>query len=214
MNTSQASVGSAGNSERDPAPGSASPPNPMGAHIVQDPFAVSHVSSWSKKEKIGRAVWMILGRPLFRCSFHNWYGYRRRLLRLFGAKIGEGTCIRPTCHVEIPWHIEIGRDCLIGDHSILYSLGQITIGDRVMISQYAHLCGGTHDHNKAALPLLRTPITIESDAWIAADSYVGPNVTVRRGAVLGARSSAFKDLPAWTVCIGNPARPVKQREMT
>jgi putative colanic acid biosynthesis acetyltransferase WcaF len=195
------------------APTAGTPDNPMGAHILQDPFAASHVSPWSKKEKLGRVAWMLLGRTLFRWSFHNWYGYRRRLLRLFGAKVGEGTCIRPTCHIEIPWHIDIGRDCLIGDHSILYSLGQITIGDRCLISQFAHLCAGTHDHNKATLPLLRTPITVEADAWIAADTYVAPNVTVHRGAVLGARSSAFKDLPAWMICIGNPARPVKQREM-
>ena len=89
--------------------------------------------------------------------------------------------------------------------SCVYCLGKITIGERVSISQYAHLCAGTHDFNDKDMPLLRPPITIEDDVWLAADSFVGPNVTVGEGAILGARAVAMRDLDPWTIYSGNPA---------
>lgn len=168
-------------------------------------------SPWTTREKIGRALWMLAGRPAFRLTFHNWYGVRRAILRTFGATVGAGARVRPTVNIEIPWNVTLGDHCVIGDHAILYSLGSITVGDRAIISQYAHLCAGTHDFTKPEFPLLRPPVTIGEDAWIAADSYVGPGVTVGARAVLGARSSAFKDLAPDTVHAGSPARAIRPR---
>lgn len=170
-------------------------------------------SPWTFKEKVARAVWMLVGKPIFRLSFHNWYGFRARLLRLFGANIGQGVRIRPTADVEIPWNLRIGDGVTVGDHAVLYSLGTITIGDRTIISQYAHLCAGTHDFTDRRFPLIRDPIEIGPDAWISADAYVGPNVKVGRLSVLGARSSAYKDLEPQTVYVGNPAKALKKREL-
>lgn len=179
--------------------------------LDQDPFARAQVSPWSAREKIGRALWMLVGAKLLRCSFHNWYAYRRALLRLFGARIGRRCIIRPTVHVEIPWLLEMDDFATLGDKSIVYNLGKITIGKRVTISQYAHLCAGSHDFTDPTMPLLRPPITIGDDAWIATDAFVGPGVSVGAGAILGARASAFKDLDAWTIHAGNPARPMRAR---
>jgi len=177
----------------------------------QDPPIELQGTQWSMRQNIVRALWMLIGRPLFRCSFHNWYRYRAFLLRRFGAKIGRRTVIRPTVRIEIPWLISIGDESLVGDYAILYSLGPITIGRRCVISQYAHLCAGSHDHTKRNFDLLRPPIVIGDEAWIAADAFVGPGVTVGARAVLGARSSAFKDLPSETICVGTPAIPVGRR---
>jgi acetyltransferase-like isoleucine patch superfamily enzyme/glycosyltransferase involved in cell wall biosynthesis len=168
-------------------------------------------SPWSFKEKLGRAVWMVFGRPLFRVSFHNWYGFRARLLRLFGARIGHGVAIRPSANIEVPWMIDIDDDATLGDHAILYSLGRIRIGKRSIISQYAHLCAGTHDYSDHTFRLLRTPITIGDDVWIGADAFIGPGVTVGSLSVVGARSSTYKDLPERQVFVGNPAKPIKER---
>jgi acetyltransferase-like isoleucine patch superfamily enzyme len=170
-------------------------------------------SPWSFKEKLIRVVWMLLGRPLFRLSFHNWYGFRASLLRLFGAKIGQDVRIRPSVHVEIPWNLDIRDGASVGDHAILYGLGTITIGERTIVSQYAHLCAGTHDYTDRRFPLIRDPIEIGPDAWIGADAFVGPNVRIGRLSVLGARSSAYKDLEPRVVYVGNPAKPLKAREL-
>jgi putative colanic acid biosynthesis acetyltransferase WcaF len=170
-------------------------------------------SPWTFREKAKRAVWMLLGKPIFRLSFHNWYGFRAWLLRLFGAEVGQGVRIRPTADVEIPWNLKIGDGVTVGDHAVLYSLGTITIGARTIISQYAHLCAGTHDFTDRRFPLIRDPIEIGSDAWISADAFVGPNVKVGRLSVLGARSSAYKDLEPQTVYVGNPAKALKKREL-
>jgi putative colanic acid biosynthesis acetyltransferase WcaF len=59
--------------------------------------------------------------------------------------------------------------------------------------------------------LLKPPIHIADDVWICADAFVGPGVTIGEGAVVGARAVAAKDVPAWTVVVGNPAKEIRKR---
>jgi putative colanic acid biosynthesis acetyltransferase WcaF len=132
---------------------------------------------------------------------------------MFGATVDASCRIRSTVKIEIPWNLTVGAQTIIGDDVILYCLGPITIGQRATISQLGHLCAGTHDFTRPEFPLLRPPITIGDDVWLAADVFVGPGVTVGTGAVVGARSSVFHDLPPWQVCVGTPAKPVKERKM-
>ncbi len=170
------------------------------------------VSPYSTKEKIGRLLWDIVGQRLFRCTFHTWYGVRARIVNLFGAHVATNARLRSTVRIEIPWNLTIGDNSSVGDGTRLYCLGPVTIGSHVSISQHAHVCAGTHDFTKPDMPLLRPPITIEDHAWIAADAFVGPDITVREGAILGARGCAFKDLDPWTIYGGNPAKPLGQRD--
>jgi putative colanic acid biosynthesis acetyltransferase WcaF len=114
---------------------------------------------------------------------------------------------------EIPWNLTVGAQTIIGDDVILYCLGPITIGARVTISQLAHLCAGTHDYTRPGFPLLRPPIAVGDDVWLAADVFVGPGVAIGAGAVVGARSSVFQDLPPWQICVGTPAKPIKPRTL-
>jgi putative colanic acid biosynthesis acetyltransferase WcaF len=81
-----------------------------------------------------------------------------------------------------------------------------------VVSQGTHLCAGSHDIDDPNLQLITKPITIGERAWIAAEAFVGPGVTVGEGAVLGARGVAFRDLEAWTVYAGNPAAAKRRRE--
>ncbi|MCA9288655.1 MAG: hypothetical protein KDA05_08725 [Phycisphaerales bacterium] len=170
-----------------------------------------HVSPYSTKEKIGRLLWAMVQGTLFRYSFHTWYGWRRWLVCRFGAKLHPSVHLRRTCRIECPWHLTMGRNTSLGDGTIAYCLGPITIHDRASISQHAHLCAGSHDWTRPDLPLTRPPIVIGADAWIAADAFVGPGVTVGEGSILGARGCAFKDLEAWSIYGGNPARKLRER---
>jgi len=169
------------------------------------------VSPYTTKEKIKRMLWNSVGQRLFSFTFHNFYGLRNAILRAFGAQVGAPVRIRPSVIIEQPWNLSIGDNSSIGDRSVVYCLGKVTIGKHVSISQGAHLCAGTHDFRKPDMPLIRPPIVINDYAWVAADGFVGPNVTVGEGAVLGARGCAMKNLDPWSVYAGNPAVKVKDR---
>ena len=94
---------------------------------------------------------------------------------------------------------------------VLYSLGEIKIGNNVVLSQKSYLCAGTHDYTKPDFPILSVPVVIEDECWLATDVYVAPGVTIGRGTVVGARSSVFKSLPAGMVCVDSPAKVIKER---
>jgi len=112
----------------------------------------------------------------------------------------------------VPWNLDIADEASVGDSAILYNLGLVTIGSRATISQHAHICAGTHDHRRVDMPLLKRPVTIGRGAWICADAYVGPAVTVGEMAVVGARAVIVRDVPPGAIVVGNPARAVGQRE--
>jgi putative colanic acid biosynthesis acetyltransferase WcaF len=163
--------------------------------------------------KLRRLVWAAVEMTLFRLSFHTMSGWRCFLLRRFGAKVGRRCVIRRSVRVYYPWNLEIGDLCILGDDVRLYDLGRITIGDRVMISQEAYLCAGTHDHTAPALPLLTPPIAVGADAWICARAFIGPGVTIGEGAIVAACGVAVKDVEAWAMVGGNPAKFIGKREL-
>ena len=127
------------------------------------------------------------------------------MLRLFGAKIGRGGKIYPSADIMFPWNLEIGDHAVISWKVIIYNLGKITIGPNTIISQYVHLCAGNHDYKSQDFRLLKTPIVIGKNVWIAADAFVGPGVVVGDNAVVYARSVVVKDVPENTVVGGHPA---------
>ena len=61
------------------------------------------------------------------------------------------------------------------------------------------------------VPLVTAPIIIGENAWLGADVFVGPGVTVGELCVVGARSVVMKDLPPRMICAGQPCRPLKPR---
>lgn len=168
-------------------------------------------SAWTRRQKLARFLWYGVEATLFRFSPRPFYLWRALLLRAFGARVHPTARVRPSVTVEIPWHLTVGANSVIGDHVILYCLGPVTIGENATVSQYSHLCAGTHDYTRADLPLVCPPIVVGNEVWIAADVFVGPGVRVGTGTVVGARSSVFCDLPPWKVCVGSPARPVGER---
>ncbi len=178
---------------------------------IVDVTANRRARKWSRKEQVLRVVWGLTF-PFFALSPRTFWGWRRFLLRLFGASIGPGAHIYQSARIMMPWNLEVGASAAVGDRAILYALGTITIGARATISQSAHLCAGTHDISDPARPLLKLPIDIGSDAWVCADAFVGPGVTIGDHAIVGARAVAMKDVPAHAVVVGNPARQIKRTD--
>jgi putative colanic acid biosynthesis acetyltransferase WcaF len=156
-------------------------------------------------------MWWLVQATLFRGSPQVMYPFRRWLLRIFGAQIGKGVIIRPTSTFTYPWKVTIGDYSWIGDDVVIYSLAEITIGRNVVVSQKSYLCAATHDYRSPTFDIEGLPINIENESWLGADVFVAPGVTVGRGAVVGARSSVYSDLPPMMICVGAPARPCRAR---
>ena len=156
-------------------------------------------------------LWWLVQSLFFKNSPQFLYGFRRFLLRLFGAKIGKKVIIRPTVRITYPWKVVIGDFSWIGDDVVLYSLGEIEIGENVVISQKSYLCAASHDYLKQDFPIFEKKISIEDQCWLATDVFIAPGITIGKGTVVGSRSSVYKDLPANKVCIGNPAKIIRER---
>lgn len=162
--------------------------------------------------KLLRLLWRIVWVLLFRPSPRMLHGWRRLLLRLFGAKLGHGTYVYPSVQVWAPWNL------VMGDHSCLshfvdcYCVDKVTLGHHATVSQYSHLCTASHDYNKIEMPLMSAPIVIGDHVWVTADVFIGPGVMVNEGAVVGARSTVTRNIESWTVVVGSPPKIVAHRD--
>lgn len=168
------------------------------------------MQKYSRKENIARVIWSI-AHPFFRYSPRPFFGWRRFLLRIFGARISNNVNIYNSAIIYMPWNLEIGGWSSIGEHSFIYNLGKIVIGHYCTVSHRVHLCAGTHDYTDPLLPLLKPQITVGDQAWLCTDSYIGPGVNIGDGAVVGARAVVINDVTPWTVVAGNPAKLIKKR---
>ena len=93
----------------------------------------------------------------------------------------------------------------------LLNFEPITIGEQCCISQRAFLCTGNHDYRKPEMPYRNAPITVEDGAWVGAQVFVAPGVTIGQDAVATAGSIVVNDRPDGMICSGNPCRPLMQR---
>lgn len=150
-------------------------------------------------------LWWCVQETLFAWSPQFMYSWRNYLLRLFGAKIGQGVIVRPTAIITYPWKVTIGDYSWIGDDVVLYSLSEIVIGSNSVVSQKSYLCTGSHDYRSPTFDIHAKPVIIGNGCWLATDVFVSPGVTIADGCVVGARSSVFHSLPPNSICRGNPA---------
>ncbi len=167
------------------------------------PFKVSHL--------MVRGLWNLVWLLLFRPSPRLMHGWRRLLLRLFGATVGRGVRVYPSARIWGPWNLTLREYAVLGPDVDCYCVAPIEIGAQSTISQYCYLCAATHDFESPDFRLVAQPIIIRDQVWLCADVFVGPGVRIAEGTVVGARSSVFTDLPAWKVCVGSPAKPRRDR---
>ena len=156
-------------------------------------------------------TWWLVQMLFFKNSPQFMYGWRRFLLRCFGAEIGKKVMIRPSAHIQFPWRLNIGDYSWVGDQVVLYNLDKIQIGSHAVISQRSYLCTGSHHHQHTNFSIYTQPIIIQNQCWLAADVFVAPGVNIGEGTVVGSRSSVFKSLPEGKICFGSPATVVRDR---
>lgn len=154
--------------------------------------------------------WRVAGRVLFRFSPHVAHGFRRRLLRLAGARLRGNVKIRRSVRIDRPWNLSAGHLTVFGDHAALRLRRLLSVGERCVVSQHAIVTTEMLDPRDPGR-VVEGAITIEDDCWIAAETLVLPGSVVRAGTVVGARGLVEGELPGWSVAVGQPARAIKPR---
>ena len=170
-------------------------------------------NSWYKQAKsfIILIIWYYTNLFFFRNPYFPFVGFKPKILKLFGAKVGKGVVVKPSVNIKYPWLLEIGEYTWIGEGVWIDNLAMVKIGANVCLSQGAMLLCGNHNYKKSTFDLIVGDITLEDGVWIGAKSIVGPSVHCASHAVLAVNSVASSDLKAYSIYRGNPAEYVKER---
>lgn len=184
-------------------------------HDARDPISLAAFDNRGYdrgRSKLIEAAW-ILTQALLVSSALPGSAHRRTLLRMFGAKIGNGVVIKPRVRIKFPWRLSIGDNSWIGEGVWIDNLAEVDIAANVCISQDAFICTGSHDWKSRSFDLIVAPIQIGAGAWIAAKACLAPGIKVGEGAILTLASTAVDDLEPWFVYSGNPAAKTRVRNV-
>lgn len=152
---------------------------------------------------------------LFGKDYHIKIGllYRRFLARQILKDCGKGVNMERTARFS--------RRLKIGDFSGIgaktYVTGDVTIGKNCMLGPEIVFCTQNHNFQRTDIPMCEQgfgelrPITIEDDCWIGRRVIILPGVTIGKGSVIGAGAVVSKDIPPYSIAVGNPAKVVKSR---
>ena len=181
--------------------------------MTESKIDLSHVAKpFGFKHQLFRMVWSIVW------TLGTWWlprslgaGWKRLLLRLFGAKIGRNVHVYSTARIFYPPLLTMGDNSCLAADVRCYNIAPITIGANTTISEDCFLCTASHDISDAKNPMVCAPIVIGDQAWIGARAFIGMGVTIGQGSVVGARAAVFKSVEPWKVVGGNPARVLKER---
>ena len=116
-----------------------------------------------------------------------------------------------------PKEVELGSNIYIGPRFYI-SAWELTVGNNVMIGPNLILESDNHIYDKVGQTMFDNrssrnikKITIKDDVWIGANVVILPGVTIGEGTVIGAGSVVTKDMPDYSICVGNPCRKIKSR---
>jgi putative colanic acid biosynthesis acetyltransferase WcaF len=167
--------------------------------------------TFSLGNRIKRAIWKMAW--LCCASWTPPFAHRVRiaLLRAFGAQVSWKAFVYSSVEIWAPWNLMIDDYGTLGRNVICYNIAPITLGKRAVVSQGAHLCSGSHDFLDPDFPLIARPICIGIRAWVCADAFVGPGISIGDGAILAAAGMAHQDLLPWSIYSGNPAKFLRSR---
>lgn len=179
--------------------------------IIRHAQASAFDSPHSKGRLIVMLLWGIAWKVLCAWTPKPLNPWRLLILRLFGARLYGRPFVHQSAHIHFPANLIMHDRACLGEGAVAYTQGMVELKARCTVAQEAYLCTGTHDFSDPALPLVTAPIVVEEDAFIGARAFVLPGITVGAGSVVGAASVATKNVPAWTIVAGNPARVLRAR---
>ena len=163
------------------------------------------------RDRLRRLVWGVARRLLYRPTPIVLHGWRACVLRAFGARIESPVFLYPDIELWAPWNLHMAAGSCLGPGVVCYNVAPVHLDNGVTVSQRSHLCTASHDFEDPRFPLTGAPITIGSGAWVAAEAFVGPGVTIGPSAVILARGVVVRDVPPGAIMGGNPARHLRDR---
>lgn len=135
--------------------------------------------------------------------------FRPFLLRLAGAKIGEGVIIKSGVKIHLPFNLEVGDHTWIGENSWILNHAKVRIGSNVCISQRVVICSSSHEYESKSLDYAHAPIQIHNGAWICLDAKVLPGVTIGECSVVSAGEIVRRALPDYSMLVGGQIRAIE-----
>lgn len=160
-------------------------------------------SSWDRPKMVvylwGLCEWLFVTNALQVSS-----SLRIKVLRAFGAVIGEGVIFRPRTRVRFPWKLHIGNGCWIGEGVWFHNQDHIYVGNDVVISQETMLTTGSHRHRKD-MGLVTSPIHIESGAWVTSRCMILGGVTIGKSSLVKPMNRVDRDVDAGMIWDGGRA---------
>jgi putative colanic acid biosynthesis acetyltransferase WcaF len=143
---------------------------------------------------VAQALWVAVSELVFTKVWCP-NSLRCKILRWFGATIGDGVLIKQRVRVQWPWNLSIGDNSWVGTDAELYNLDRIFIGSDVCISQYAYICTGSHDPKSPTFEFDNAPIVLEDGVWVCARATVLRGVTVGANSIIAATALVTRDVP-------------------
>lgn len=183
----------------------------MPAQPKTDLSSYSHAEYSPGGNPLSRLVWYFTNILFFMNPLNPFNGLKVRLLRLFGARVGNGVVIKPSVNIKYPWRLRIGHHVWIGENAWIDNLGDVSIADHCVLSQGAMLLSGSHDFTRTTFNVQVGVIVLEEGVWIGARAIVYMGVTCKSHSILGANSIALRDMEAYSIYYGNPAVKVSDR---
>ncbi len=146
----------------------------------------------------------------FGTQFRTWYVCRVLKLGPYDAN----TAIEPNVYLSNGKQIQIGRHCRINEHVFIQGA---SIGNHVLIAPHAAILSKSHIHGSIDTPIVLQgdteplPPIIEDGAWLGRNVVVMPGVRIGKHAIVGAGAVVTKDVEAYTIVGGIPAKIIKKR---
>lgn len=143
-----------------------------------------------------------------------------RKLRMAFRNLTYGTALPLTCNLaggqyRISKDLKVGEYGFIGTGCTIYP--KVTLGNYCLIAPEVHIVGFDHEMNIAGTPTCYTgrqdmqETQIGHDVWVGTGAYIRAGITIGNGAVIGAHAVVTKDVAAYEIVAGNPAKPIRMR---